>query len=70
MKGTLISKDIETLRAFKQLEGYPDLQKDAVAISMKMLKAAGRVSPTQLGAAAALCLELALFVKHEGKTCN
>jgi hypothetical protein len=63
MINNMIEKNIKELRAYQQL---PDeLRNNAVKISGKMLKAAGKITPTELGAASALCLELALFLKNQ-----
>jgi hypothetical protein len=65
MTNNMLEMNIKELSAYQQLPD-DDLQKKAVVISKKMLKAAGKITPTELGAASALCLELALFIKSNG----
>ena len=61
-----INEEIKTIDATK-LRAYnvlpENLKKDAVKRSERMLIAAGKCTPTELGAAACLCVELALFFK-------
>lgn len=65
MSKKLVSADINSLRAYKQLDQYEKLQKAALVISKRMLKAAGKVTPTELGVASVLCLELSLLLIEE-----
>ena len=53
--------NIEELRTYKSLHNE-EFRNKAIVISGKMLKAAGKITPRELGAASALCLEMALLL--------